>query len=134
MKKHPDFCPVCHHRVFNMSDGSCMLCVSFAFDGTCAGCDTKITSIADHTCKQSGYLVCDHDCPSPIKEEMVVNVSFGVKVILHEGGTEWVDKHFDTIEEAAKEWAFGERDPSLDQDACHIARDPKTDKWMLLYI
>ena len=133
MKKHPDFCPACKHRIFNMDDGSCALCSYFCHTERCAGCDEKIASIADHTCKQCGYLVCDHDCPPPIKEEMIVNLTFGVKVIVHESGSS-SDMLFDTIEDAARAWSFDELDPSLDQNACHIAQKPKTGKWILLEI
>lgn len=130
-------CPDCNHSDWYDDDDACMLCARFKHDSTCFACHRKITSIKDHTCNQCGYTKCDCDgCPSPIKEKKIIPITYEVQVVIHEDVSSCWDIH-DSLEDAIKGWDFGRARAGAhhwDQNVCHVAQDPTTGKWALLYL
>ena len=130
-------CSVCGHTCFD--DSVCVHCDYFNAVSRCAFCDEKIISVVKHTCEKCGYCECDCNCPPSIKESKIVRVYYDVTVQVHEPKSNHEIEYasFDSIEEAIKAWDFGTPRPGehhWDRNACHVAQNPETGKWALLYM
>jgi hypothetical protein len=72
----------------------------------------------------------------PVREERTITVTYEVKVKIHEDNKGGWDL-FDSIDDAVKCWSFGESRVGAhhwDTEFCHVAQDPETKRWWLLYV
>lgn len=107
----------------------------------CPSCDGEFVNENNHTCKVCDNLKCDCECPPLLLEVKTIPVTYQVEVKIHE----WTNESssfrgydsFDSIEDCIRAWNWGQ--PRIgahhwDSRFCHVAQNPTTNKWILLYL